>query len=449
MGLIKAAGAAIKGELKDQFLKPITCEDMGNEILMRKVTTENGVIPNGSRIIVAPGQVAALYDNGRILDATAEAGTYEFKTEASPSFFGGDFGPVFKDMWERFKFGGAIAKEQAVFYFNTKEILDNKFGTQNPIPYRDWGHPLTNPRTNTLMPMSVEIKCFGKYTFKIIDPAKFMMEISGTRDSYTKAEIIEQIRAEVVAVFQNVTNSLGEDDRKIAALSLPSQTDEIRELMDEQVFDEPIRNRGMKLETFVVESVTLTEDSKEKIDKYELGSDTYQQKATMTEAYASAVEKAAENSGGAFNGFMGIGVANMSMGNPLNGVANATTNPNPVQTPVYDPKIAEPVKREENVETKVSEPEKQENLVENTENNLENKMAEPENTTAVHTTEANETKTSNIWTCECGQQNHGNFCMKCGKKKPVQEEKENICPNCKEKYEDGARFCSNCGEKLS
>ena len=184
--------------------------------------------------------------------------------------------------------------------------------------------------------------------------------------------------------------------------------------MDEQVFDEQIRNRGMKLETFVVESVTLTEDSKEKIDKYELGSDTYQQKATMTEAYASAVEKAAENSGGAFNGFMGIGVANMSMGNPLNGVANATTNPNPVQTPVYDPKIAE-----------------------------------PESVTAVHTTDKNEEKTLNIWTCECGQENHGNFCMKCGKKTPVQAEKENICPNCKEKYEYGARFCSNCGEKLS
>ena len=134
MGLIKAAGNAIKGELKDQFLKPIRLDDMGNNLLMKKVTTEDGVIPNGSRIIVAPGQVAALYDNGKILDATAEAGVYEFKTEASPSFFGGDFGPVFKDMWERFKFGGGIAKEQAVFYFNIKEILDNKFGTQNPIP---------------------------------------------------------------------------------------------------------------------------------------------------------------------------------------------------------------------------------------------------------------------------------------------------------------------------
>ena len=91
MGLIKAAGNAIKGELKDQFLKPIMCDDMGNTILMKKVTTEDGVIPNGSRIIVAPGQVAALYDNGKIIDATAEAGTYEFKTESSPSFFGGDF----------------------------------------------------------------------------------------------------------------------------------------------------------------------------------------------------------------------------------------------------------------------------------------------------------------------------------------------------------------------
>lgn len=408
MGLIKAAGAAIKGELKDQFLTPLRCDDMGNNLLMKKVTTQDGVIPNGSRIIVAPGQVAALYDNGKILDATAEAGVYEFKTESSPSFFGGDFGPVFKDMWERFKFGGGIAKEQAVFFFNTKEILDNKFGTQNPIPYKDWGHPLTNPRTNSLMAMSVEIKCFGKYSFKIIDPAKFMMEIAGTRDEYTKDQIVEQIRAEVIGSFQNITNSLGEDDKKIAALSLPNQTDEIRELMDDQVFDDPIRNRGLKLVTFVVESVTLTEGSKQKIEQYELGSDAYQQKATLTGAYAQAVQDAAKNEAGTFNGFMGVGIANMGMGNAFNVVGNSGIGDTANQ-PQIDPKTAEPVK---------PAPEKPE--------------------------------TNDNWICECGQENHGNFCMKCGKKKPITEESKEIeCPNCKIKYPAGTNFCANCGTKLN
>ena len=419
MGLIKAAGAAIKGELKDQFLKPLTCEDMGNNLLMKKVTTEDGVIPNGSRIIVAPGQVAALYDNGKILDATAEAGVYEFKTEASPSFFGGDFGPVFKDMWERFKFGGGIAKEQAVFFFNTKEIIDNKFGTQNPIPYKDWGHPLTNPRTNSLMPMSVEIKCYGKYSFKIINPAQFMMQIAGTRDEYTKEQIVEQIRTEVVGSFQNITNSLGEDDKKIAALSLPNQTDEIRELMDEQIFDEPIRNRGLKLVTFVVESVTLTESSKQKIEQYELGSDAYQQKAALTEAYAQAVQDAAKNDAGTFNGFMGIGIANMGMGNAFNVVGNSgigdTTN-----QPQIDPKTAEPVKPASEKQTQPQE-----------------EPAEQEITTK-----------DNNWICVCGQENHGNFCMKCGKKKPVEEETEVECPNCNTKFPKGTNFCANCGTKL-
>ena len=397
MGLIKAAGAAIKGELKDQFLKPIMCEDMGNEILMKKVTTEDGVIPNGSRIIVAPGQVVALYDNGKIIDAAAEAGTYEFKTESSPSFFGGDFGSVFKDMWERFKFGGGIAKEQAVYFFNIKEIIDNKFGTQNPIPYKDWGHPLSNPRTNSLMAMSVEIKCFGKYSFKIINPALFMSEIAGIRDVYTKQDITEQMRAEVVAAFQNVTNSLGEDDKKVAALSLPSQTDEIRALMDEQVFDEPIRNRGLKLVTFVVESVTLTDESKEKINKYELGSDAYQQKATLTEAYAQAVQDAAKNEAGTFNGFMGVGIANMNMGNVFAGGGNAGIG-NTSESSNIDPKTAEPVKKE------------------------------------------------SMWMCECGQENKGNFCMKCGKKKP---ENKRTCPKCNAECPEGAKFCSNCGTAIN
>ena len=87
-------------------------------------------------------------------------------------------------MWQRFTYNGATAKQQAVFFFNTKEILDNKFGTPAPIPFQDWSHPIPNQMTNTLTPMRVEIKCFGKYTFKISNPAVFMQEIAGTADRY-------------------------------------------------------------------------------------------------------------------------------------------------------------------------------------------------------------------------------------------------------------------------
>ena len=112
MGLIKAAGEAISSTFGDQFLTVIKCDDMGNDILMRKITDSNGALAKGSRIIVAPGQVAVLYDSGKILDATAEPGTYQFDQSTTPSFFAGQFGAVFKEMWERFKFGGAECVEK-------------------------------------------------------------------------------------------------------------------------------------------------------------------------------------------------------------------------------------------------------------------------------------------------------------------------------------------------
>jgi len=384
MGLIKAAKEAIKGSLSDQFLTLIKCEDMNDEILMRKVTTEDGVIPRKSGIIVAPGQVAVIYDNGAILDATAEPGVYTFDKSSSPSFFGGDFGDVFKDMWGRFKYGGAIYKEQAVFFINTKEIMDNKFGTPNPIPYKDWGHLLLNPRTNQHLPMSVEVKCFGKYTFKIINPALFMSELAGVSDVYTRDDLEEQIRTEVVYAFSNILNSLGEDNHKVEALSLPNKTDEIKQIMDEEEFDKNIRERGVALKSFAVESVTLDEASKKKIDTYELGGDIYQQQATLTESYARAVENASQNESGFAEGFMGIGVMNMATGNLFGGVAQNGA----------------PLNQNQNANA------------------------------------------NNSWKCTCGASNTSKFCSECG------APKEKKCPKCNAVNSNEAKFCSECGEKL-
>lgn len=422
MGLIKATVGAIKSTLGDQFLTGIKCDDMGNSILMKKVTNPDGIIANGSRIIVAPGQVAAIYDNGKIVDATAEEGVYTFKTDAAPSFFGGNFGGVFKDMWDRFKFGGAAAKEQAVYFFNIKEIIDNKFGTQNPVPYRDWGHPLTNPRTNTLMPMSVAIKCFGKYTFKLADPALFMSQIAGSKTEYRKEELVEQIRAEVIGAFVNVMNSLGEDEYKIEALSIPNKTDEIKTLMDEQVFDAPIRNRGITLISFIVESVTLDDESKDKINQYEMGSDAYQQKAVLTDAYAEAIKNAASNDAGAMNGFIGVGMTNMGSGNAFAGIGGFGTQTSNGVNP--ENKVYEKVETNKPINTKNVEETPTEQVVE------EAKQVEEK---------------SEEWGCECGVKTNGNFCPNCGRKRPEGAKK---CPTCGNKIEEGSKFCPECGTKL-
>ena len=326
MGLIKAAVSAAKSTMHDQWKDFIRCENLNNDTLMVRKSTPNGIISKGSAIEVQPGQVAVIFQNGQILDATAEEGIYTFDESASPSFFAGDFGAVFKEMWTRFTYNGAVNKDQAVYYINVKEIIDNKFGTPAPVPFQDWSHPIPNQMTNVLTPLRVSVKCFGKYTFRISDPALFMRSIAGTADVYTKEDICEQMRSEVQSTFQNVLNELGNSEHKVAVLELPSQTDEIKEVMDEKVFDQKIRERGMQIEGFVIESVTLDEESNKKIDNYELSSNAHMQQGTLTGAYANAVQDAANNANGAATGMMGIGMMNMASGNAFGGMMNNANN---------------------------------------------------------------------------------------------------------------------------
>lgn len=381
MGLIKSAASAIGSTMHDQWKEAIRCEDLGNEILMMKKTTPTGVITNKSTIIVAPGQCAIIYDNGKVIDATAEEGIYEFDSSSSPSFFAGQFGDVFKEMWQRFTYDGATSKQQAVFFFNIKEIMDNKFGTPAPIPFQDWSHAIPNQMTGEKIPLRVEIKCFGKYTFKISNPALFMSEIAGVADVYKKEDVVEQIRTEVMAVFQNVTNELGNSKYKVPVLEMPSYTDEIKQMMDVAVYDENTKRRGLTITGFSVESVTLTEESEKKIDEYELSANSYMQQGRLVGAYADATQKAAENANGAANGFMGIGMMNMASGNVVGGATTGpwANNPQPVT---------------------------QQNQQNSTQ--LTNAQAQVNG------------ETEEKWVCECGVENPGKFkfCGACGKKRP-------------------------------
>jgi membrane protease subunit (stomatin/prohibitin family) len=335
MGLIKAIAGSIGGTMRDQWLDLIKCDNMDMETLMVKQTTKSGQISKGSRILVAPGQVAVIYDSGSVLDATAEEGVYTFDQSSSPSFFGGQFGPVFKEMWQRFTYGGTPAKEQAVFFFNIKEILDNKFGTATPIPFQDWSHAIPNQMTGSLSPMGVNVRCYGKYTFRLDDVAVFMRNHAGTGSVVKKKDITEQMRSEVIAAFQNVLNEMGNSNHRVPVLELPSYTDEMKKVMDERVFDEPIRARGVRLVSFTVESVSLDDASQQKIDRYEYSSNSMMQQGKIIDVMGTA----AGNEGGAAGAFMGLGMMNMGSGGMSGSVMQNAWNGNGQvqgQTP-YDP----------------------------------------------------------------------------------------------------------------
>lgn len=398
MGLIKAAVGAVGSTLHDQWKEAIRCEDLGNDILMKKVTTSNGVISNGSTVIVGPGQCAIIYDNGRIVDASAEEGIYTFDSSSTPSLFAGQFGETFKEMWQRFTYNGASAKQQAVFFFNIKEITDNGFGTSTPVPYKDWGHPLMNARTNSYIGMSVKIKCYGKYTFKICDPFTFMSTFAGTADVYRKDQLVEQIRTEVVSSFINVLNALCTDKYKVEALEIPSKTLEIKKLMDENDFDKDIRNRGVSLVTFNVEGVSLDDESNKKIDQYELGGDAYQQQGSIVGAYSEAIPEAAKNPNGSLNGFMGVGVMNMTSGGMFTGAQNNAFSAKPM-----DPQSA--------------------------------------NQNAQKSSEENK----NTWMCpNCQKEVDGKFCSECGAKRP----EKRFCTQCGKELKETCKFCPECGNPV-
>ncbi len=426
MGLIKeivgAVGGAIGGTLKDQWLDLIKCDNMDMETLMVKQTTKTGQISKGSRILVAPGQVAVIYDSGAVLDATAEEGVYTFDQSSSPSFFGGQFGPVFKEMWQRFTYGGTPAKEQAIFYFNVKEILDNKFGTATPIPFQDWSHAIPNQMTGSLSPMGVNVRCYGKYTFKLDDVAVFMRIHAGTGTVVKKNDITEQMRSEVIAAFQNVLNEMGNSKHRVPVLELPSYTDEIKQVMDERVFDEPIRARGVKLVSFTVESVSLDETSQEKIDRYEYSSNAMMQQGKIIDVMGDA----ANNPGGAGNAFIGLGMMNAGTGGMTGGVMqNAWGSQGQQQS--YDPYGPQGGGQPQGVPCpKCGTP-------------ITGTFC-PNCGTPAPTPKAPKK-------CpKCGTETTGKFCPECGTAMPADEAPKK-CPKCG--TETTGKFCPDCGTPIA
>ena len=151
MGLIKAALGAAGGVMADQWKEYFYCESIPENVMAVKglhrtsgrssnYKGSENIISNGSVVAVADGQCMIIVDQGKVTELCAEPGEFVYDSSTEPSIFSGELGTsildTFKNIGKRFTFGGEPPKDQRVYYFNTKELIGNKYGTPSPVPFR-------------------------------------------------------------------------------------------------------------------------------------------------------------------------------------------------------------------------------------------------------------------------------------------------------------------------
>ena len=400
MGLIKAGSGALGGALADQWKEFFYCDAIDKDIMMVKgqkrvsgrssnTKGNDNIISNGSGIAVADGQCMMIVEQGKIVEVCAESGEFTYDTSTEPSVFSGKLGDsikeTFKLIGKRFTFGGDTAKDQRVYYFNTKELIDNKFGTPNPVPFR-----VSEPRLNFFLETAV--RCSGVYSYRIADPLLFYTKVCGNvKESYSREELDPQLKAEFIS-------ALNQGFGKLAALEmLPSQiathNSELEEAMNEALAKKWSEDRGLEVVSVAINTITIPEEDADMIKQAERNAilrDPSMAAATMTGATADALKMAAGNANGAMAGFMGMG---MAMNQGMSGVNGLFAMAQQGQAQMQPQQM------------------------------LQNAGA-------------------GSWTCSCGTVNTGKFCTECGAKKP-----ESGSWTCRCGAVNTGKFCTNCGAK--
>ena len=230
MGLIKAGMGAVGGVLGDQWKEFIYCESMKPDVLVAKgmkrvssrgrssnTTAEDNIISNGSTIAVNDGQCMIIVESGKVVDICAEPGEYIYDKSTEPSLFAEGLNMdsikrVFSQIGKRFTYGGDPGKDQRVYYFNTKEIIGNKYGTASPIPFR-----IVDLRVG--LDMDIPIRCFGEYSYKITNPILFYTNVcSNVENEYLRSEIDSQLKSELLMGLNRAFGVMSEKGVRYSAL---------------------------------------------------------------------------------------------------------------------------------------------------------------------------------------------------------------------------------------
>ncbi|MBQ3509672.1 MAG: SPFH domain-containing protein [Peptococcaceae bacterium] len=437
MGLIKAGLGAVGGTLADQWKEFFYCDALDKDVLMVKGQKKVGgrssntkgndnIISNGSVIAVADGQCMIIVEQGKIVEVCAEPGEFVYDNSTEPTIFAGslDDGTIeqtFETVKKRFTFGGDTGKDQRVYYFNTKEIIDNKFGTKNPVPFR-----VVDSRIN--FDMDVSVRCAGVYSYKIADPLLFYTNVCGNvEDAYLKEELDSTLKTEFVSALQPAF-------AKLSALELrPSQiiahNAELEQAMNDALTAKWGELRGIKVVSVALASVTLPEEDSELLknaqkmaQQAQFLSNPNMAAGTMVGAQADAMKAAAGNSAGAMAGFMGLGMAQQAGGinaENLFAMARQQQQAAPVQ------QTASQVPQDGW------------------------KCSCGAVSTGKFCPECGASKPADEgWVCSCGAVNKGKFCQECGSKKP-EGVPQYACDKCGWQPEDPAnppKFCPECGD---
>ena len=327
MGLIKAGIGALGGTLADQWKEFFYCEAMDKEVLVTKgnkrvsgrssnTKGNDNIISNGSGIAVADGQCMMIVEQGKIVEVCAEPGEYTFDTSTEPSIFAGNLGKsiidTFKTVGKRFTYGGDTGKDQRIYYFNTKELLDNKFGTPNPVPFR-----VVDSKIG--LDVDVSIRCSGVYSYRIADPLLFYTRVCGNvTETYTRNELDSQLKAEFISALQPAFARLS--DLELRPNQIVAHNTDLENAMNEALSVKWGELRGLKVVSIALGSVTLPPEDAEMIKQLQRTAvlqNPNMAGATLVGAQADAMKDAANNSAGAMTGFMGMGMA-MNAGGGMN-----------------------------------------------------------------------------------------------------------------------------------
>jgi len=464
MGLIRAGIGAVGGVLADQWKEFFYCEALSNDVLMTKGKKQTGkrssnrkgsdnIISNGSGIAVADGQCMIIVEQGKVVEICAEPGEFTYDSSTEPSLFSGKLGKsvkeTFKLIGKRFTYGGDTGKEQRVYYFNTKDILDNKFGTPTPIIFE-----VINKRLN--MSKTVNVRCNGTYTYSITDPILFYTRLAGNvGGEYRRDQLDAQLKADFIDALQPAFAELTELELRPA--QIPAHTRELKEAINHAMQAEWTERRGITVQSISLGPITLTPEDMKKIGEMEdamtMGSNPFMMAGRMTNATADAMNTAAANPNGAMQGFIGMNMAGGAMGGGFNSAQSfyqMGMQQMQAQTQAQQPHQAAgdgwrcscgstaTGKFCPNCGAKKPEPEQQGAW----------KCACGATATGKFCPECGAKKPADdSWTCSCGAVNKGKFCPECGARKPMNFR----CDKCGWVPADPTnppKFCPECGDRF-